>query len=88
METSAPPLFLLHHSNTSSSDVYAMKSLAFSVLPLLKCEVGYTHKLLPQPSTLWNDYIVAAKYLLLLKLILDVYYVALNFYKVSCMLLH
>ena len=25
----------MHHSNTSSSDVYAMKSLAFSVLPLL-----------------------------------------------------
>ena len=35
IETSAPPRFLLHHSNTSSSDVYAMKSLAFSVLPLL-----------------------------------------------------
>ena len=36
IETSALPQFLLHHSNTSSSDVYAMRSQTFSVLPLLR----------------------------------------------------
>ena len=29
------PQFLLHNSNTDFEDVYAMKSLAFSILPLL-----------------------------------------------------
>ena len=31
VETLTPPWFLLHHSNTSSSDVYATKSLAFRI---------------------------------------------------------
>ena len=37
-KTLPPPQFLLHHSNTSSSGVYATNSLAFSVLLLLKVE--------------------------------------------------
>ena len=32
IETEAESMFLLHHSNTDSEVVYAMKSLAFSVL--------------------------------------------------------
>ena len=41
METSTLPRFLLHHSNTSSSDVYSTKSLAFTFTYLANNTVGY-----------------------------------------------